>query len=251
MTRNERLYAITEYLRRRRTACTVEDLVRHFGVGERTIFRDLASLREQGVPIVGDPGRGGGLRLESTYSMPPLALSVDEAIHLWISLRLGSLVAPTPVGETLGGALDKIVGSLPAPKRGALEAILRRVVVGRPVPPERAAGAGPIDPGIFRICESAFVASQRLEIHYVDRHGAESQRVIEPHGLLVQLPLWYLIAWDPAKEGSRAFRLDRIRSVTQRTGTAFSPRDPRVLVREIEQHRVEVPEPAPWRKPLR
>ena len=38
-------------------------------------------------------------------------------------------------------------------------------------------------------------------------------RRIEPYFLMNGQQGWYVHAWDPAKDGSRSFRLDRIRSV--------------------------------------
>lgn len=113
MKRSERLHAITEYMRRRRTPVTVADLARYFDVDERTVFRDLASLREQHVPIVGEPGRGGGLQLHRDYQMPPLALSVDEAVSLWLSYRLAGVLGTLPAGRALAPAVDKVLGSVP------------------------------------------------------------------------------------------------------------------------------------------
>ena len=114
MQRSERLHAITEYLRRRRTPVTVSDLARHFEVDERTVFRDLASLRDQQVPILGEPGRGGGVQLDREYQIPPLALSVDEAVSLWLSYRLAAVLGTLPVG----GCARVLFGSLRALSSG-------------------------------------------------------------------------------------------------------------------------------------
>src|SRR5947207_3029456 len=47
---------------------------------------------------------------------------------------------------------------------------------------------------------------------YTDRQGRRTRRRVEPHGLLVRAPLWYIIAWDSARDGPRSFRMDRIRA---------------------------------------
>jgi len=44
----------------------------------------------------------------------------------------------------------------------------------------------------------------------VDRAGAETRRTIEPHGLLVQSPVWYILARDVEIREPRTFRMDRI-----------------------------------------
>ena len=88
-----------------------------------------------------------------------------------------------------------------------------------------------IDPGIVATFEKAFTTSRLLAFNYVDREGRRTRRRVEPHGLLVRAPLWYVIAWDPRRDAPRLFRADRIRrpSVTEQT---FLPR-PHELVTRI------------------
>lgn len=242
MKRSERLHAITEYLRRRRTPVTVADLARYFAVDERTVFRDLAALREQQVPIVGEPGRGGGLQLHRDYQMPPLALSVDEGVSLWLSYRLAAVLGTLPAGRPLAPAVDKVLGSVPRERRAAILAVIERIVVVRPARAELVQGASPLDATLYRTCERAFIAGRTLDLEYTDRHGAATTRTIEPHGLLVAAPLWYLLAHDRLRGEPRMFRVDRIRGAAVRDGERFEPRDPRRMFAEIEAYGLELKE---------
>jgi predicted DNA-binding transcriptional regulator YafY len=233
--RTERLYALTEYLRRRRTAVTVAELAEHFGVTPRTVHRDLALLREQAVPIQGEPGRGGGLQLAASYSMPPLGLSVDEAVALWLSFRLGALLGPLPAGGRLAPAVDKVLGALPPEKRRQVNELLGRIVVGKLPRAGLVMEAGRLAPEVFRTCEQAFLRGCRVRIAYVDRLGQRTERSVAPHGLLVQAPLWYLLAEDPERGGApRYFRLDRIQGAQLEPQLRFNPRDPRQLFAELQ-----------------
>ena len=242
MRRTERLYALVEHLRARRTATTVAALARRFAVTERTLFRDLAALREGGVPLDAEGGPGGGVRLSPDYALPPIGLSVEEAASLWLSLRLGQLLAPVPAGGRVDAALDKVLGALPVARRRALQEVVRRIVVG--VPPSDAVrgGLGPVDADVFRTCEAALVRGHAVHLTYVDRHGAPSARAVEPHGLLVQAPAWYLLAVDLAKGAPRMFRLDRIRRAAPRPAECFTPRDPRELFAELQALHLELPD---------
>jgi len=58
---------------------------------------------------------------------------------------------------------------------------------------------------------TAFAQRSAVEIDYEDREGARTRRTVEPHALLVQVPLWYLLAHDLSREAPRMFRVDRIR----------------------------------------
>ena len=72
MQRTERLFALTEYLRGRRTGVTAEVLAERFGVTVRTIYRDLDTLRAAALPLGAERGRGGGYALDRSYSLPPV-----------------------------------------------------------------------------------------------------------------------------------------------------------------------------------
>ncbi|MCY3851284.1 MAG: WYL domain-containing protein [Acidimicrobiaceae bacterium] len=88
-----------------------------------------------------------------------------------------------------------------------------------------------VSPLLARLFETAFSEERLLAFSYADRTGKESQRVVEPHGLLVRAPLWYVIAWDTAIDEVRLFRADRIRSPHVQART-FVPR-PYELIRGI------------------
>lgn len=61
-----------------------------------------------------------------------------------------------------------------------------------------------------------------------------------PHGLMVQAPLWYLLAFDDLRKAARLFRLDRIESATVDPVLKLEPQDPRALFKVIEQFGIEI-----------
>ena len=79
MKRTERLFALAEHLRARRTGVTAEALAERFEVTVRTIYRDLDSLRAAELPLVAERGRGGGYALDRAYSLPPVNFNAREA----------------------------------------------------------------------------------------------------------------------------------------------------------------------------
>ena len=84
----------------------------------------------------------------------------------------------------------------------------------------------------WRPFEQAFTANRVLRFDYVDREGHASRRRVEPHGLLVRAPLWYIIASDLDKDAARIFRMDRVRQPLVQTDVNFLPR-PIELVMEV------------------
>ncbi len=121
-------------------------------------------------------------------------------------------------------ALAKIEGALPADRVRELRRFMRRILVGDPVSAEAGLAASAVDPAFLPAFEQAFSASRVLRFDYVDREGRRSRRRVEPHGLLVRAPLWYIIAWDVNKDAARIFRMDRVRRPVVVTETIFLPR---------------------------
>ena len=79
MNKTERLFALAEHLRARRTGVTAEQLAERFGVTVRTIYRDLDALRAAHLPLGAERGRGGGYALDKSYSLPPVNFTAREA----------------------------------------------------------------------------------------------------------------------------------------------------------------------------
>jgi predicted DNA-binding transcriptional regulator YafY len=82
MTRTERLFALAEHLRARRTGITAGELAQRFDVTVRTIHRDLTALRAANLPVSSERGRGGGFALDAHYTLPPVNISAREAASL-------------------------------------------------------------------------------------------------------------------------------------------------------------------------
>jgi len=239
MARLDRLYALAERLRRP-GGSTVSELALQLGVTGRTVQRDLARLRDQGLPIEGEPGRGGGLRPRGEASPPPLGLTLGEARRLSLGHRIGSALGALPAGATLDLLLAKLRAGLPKDSARRLGAVLARVMVGPPPSGPVLATLEPFDVQVYSACEEAFLHGFELEMEYVDRVGHSTTRFIQPHGLLVQSPLWYLLAWDLGKAEERTFRLDRIRSAAGRRNSPFEPRDLRHLIADLRNHGLDL-----------
>ena len=85
MRRADRLFQLVQIIRGRRLS-TAALLARRLEVSERTIYRDIADLQHQGVPIEGEAGVG--YRLGAGFDLPPLMFSADEAQALVAAVRL-------------------------------------------------------------------------------------------------------------------------------------------------------------------
>jgi predicted DNA-binding transcriptional regulator YafY len=88
--------------------------------------------------------------------------------------------------------------------------MLARLYVGRLSPAQDISDIRTMDTGLLPAFEAAFLGQRCLRFSYRDATGAETRREVEPQALLILPPLWYLVAWDPAREDFRHFRMDRI-----------------------------------------
>lgn len=231
MPRAERLFELTDLLRARRET-TVAALAEELNVSTRTVLRDLAALRERGLPIMGEAGPGGGVRLEGARGITAVHLSLAEVIALWVAARLSREASQLPWGEAARSGLAKLLVSLPSARARTLRALCRRVIVGPPPSAEIRSSAGTAPPELLRVFEEAFSAGCGLGFHYIDRVGRRTVRRIEPHGLLVTPPVWYLLARDVEKGTPRTFRMDRIGRPKLLRGILFHP-DPAVIQAQL------------------
>lgn len=212
---------------------TVAELAVELGVSRRTLLRDLALLRERGIPISGEPGPGGGVRLEGERGVTAVHLSLGEIVTLWLAARLSQAGSELPWGSAASSGLAKLLASLPRARAAALRALCRRVVVGPPASTSVSASAGKPPSELLGLFEQAFSSGTALAFQYRDREGKGTQRRVEPHGLLVQSPVWYVLGRDIDKDAPRTFRMDRITQPRLLAGHHFRP-DAAVIRAQLE-----------------
>ncbi|PTV94668.1 HTH domain-containing protein [Rhodobacter aestuarii] len=110
MTRNERLEQIMMLLRDGQLV-RAQDMAARLGVSERTIWRDMKTLVDYGVPVEGE--RGLGYVLRRAVALPPLVLSADEMAALNHVLRLAEAHADTRIGTGARSLAAKIRAVMP------------------------------------------------------------------------------------------------------------------------------------------
>lgn len=199
MRRTERLFALAEHLRARRTGVTAEALAARFGVTIRTIYRDLDSLRAASLPLHADRGRGGGYALDRSYSLPPVNFTAREAAVLLLTGRWVTELRLLPFAQTLGTALDKVQGALPASARADLDRLSRTLsFVGVPA---RAPA-----PPVRRAVEEAWFERRPLLLRYQGANGV-TIRTVRLESVVMERTETLLNCNDLDKNEPRQFRL--------------------------------------------
>ncbi len=189
---------------------TIEQLSDVVGVSRRTVLRDIAMLRNDGFVIHSEPGRGGGVQLDPGSVQTMARLTVPEVFALLIGVAVMRAGRTMPFSDLADAGLARIERSLPPDRVIDLRAILDCLHIGELSPHQDIGDLGKTDPDLLPAFEAAFLHRQRLHFAYRDRTGTQTRREVEPQAMLVLPPLWYLVAWDPARAGFRHFRMDRI-----------------------------------------
>ncbi len=222
MRRTERLFQIIQVLRRHKRPVTGAELAGELEVSLRTLYRDMAELLAQRVPIRGEAGMG--YVLDEGYDLPPLMLTIDE---LEAAVLGAQWVARRGDKALTRGAKD-LIAKIRAVVPTALQpAILESGVMPisfQPQPDDR------IDVGALR---NAIRDQIKIEIAYEDEAGAATTRTVWPFLLGYFDTVRILCAWCEMRQAFRHFRTDRIHAMTATTNRY--PERPAVLKRRREE----------------
>ncbi|GAC1372323.1 MAG: hypothetical protein NVS3B10_10660 [Polyangiales bacterium] len=207
MRRTERLFAITEHLRARRTGTTAEQLADRFGVTLRTMYRDLAALRTAALPLQSERGRGGGYALERNYALPPVNFTPREAALLVAASRHAIAMRTLPFVDTLASALDKVQGALSASSQRELVQVLDTLqFVGVP--------AKAVLVEVRKIVERAWFERRPMRITYVKPDHTVFERNVRIRSVVMERSETLLNCTDLDLGEDRQFRLDRVHVAT-------------------------------------
>jgi predicted DNA-binding transcriptional regulator YafY len=217
--RTERLFALAEYLRGRRTGVTAETLAARFEVTVRTIYRDLDALRDASIPLAAERGRGGGYALDSSYSLPPVNFTSREAALLVALGRFAVDMRLLPFTDTLESGMDKIRSALSKSAQRELLARLKELsFLGVP--------ALPGSKSVRTTIERAWFEQRQLRITYVDGRFVETTRRVRIEKVVMDRHETRLDALDLDSGERRPFRIDRITRAEIPSEAATSPRGP-------------------------
>jgi predicted DNA-binding transcriptional regulator YafY len=192
------------------------ELARRLEVSERTVRRDVERLRALGYAVASDPGVDGGYRLEPASGSAPVLVDHEEAVALAVGLHLAAQSSPE-LAEVSVGALSKVLALLPVEQRRRAEAVRAVTAVGP--------GLAPIGPAleVLGTVAAACRDGVRVSFDYRAADGAESQRYVEPYGLVAIATRYHLVAYDIDRADWRTFRLDRM-TEPRPAKASFTPR---------------------------
>jgi predicted DNA-binding transcriptional regulator YafY len=213
MRRADRLFQVVQLIRGRRLS-TATYLAQRLEVSERTVYRDIADLQRQGVPIEGEAGVG--YRLGQGFDLPPLMFTEDEARALVASVRMAQVWQDPVLAQASLVALGKILSVLPVTARAAAQSMAIYA------PPS---GLEPAVQATLQILREAAQEHRKILLTYSDVSEQVTQRTVRPLGCFYWGKVWTLAAWCETRTGFRSFRLDRMVKVQRLDGMAGQFKD--------------------------
>ena len=172
-----------------------------YELSERTIYRDIKALNEIGVPIYFEPNRGYGLM--QGYFLPPLTFTVDEANSLLLLHTLAHKFADMSILQKSNSALEKIRTVLKHRDWEKHKEISHKVEA---YIPDNSTNKN----NYLTQIQNAILEKSVLQISYTDNSNNQTQREIEPLGLIFYTNQWHLLAWCSLREDYRDFKIQKI-----------------------------------------
>ncbi len=214
MNRIDRISAILIQLQSRRVV-KASDIAERFGMSLRTVYRDIKTLEEAGIPLIGEAGVGYSIM--DGYRLPPVMFTREEATAFLTAEKLMERLTDPLSDENYKSAMYKIRSVLRMAEKDFLENIDGHIEVIK----SRRTSNAKLDLNPLQIILKGIGERNVLSIHYfAARTQQKTERCIEPVGVFYQDNYWHLIGWCRLREDYRDFRLDRISNISL-TGERF------------------------------
>ena len=193
-----------------------QTLAEMFEVSLRTIYRDMDAINMAGIPVRSTPGVGGGFEIMPQYKLDKNVFSTADLSAILMGL---SNLSDVMRGDELLNALAKVKSFIPAGKAKDIEMKANQICID--LSPWM--GNRNIQP-YLKIMQTALQLNRLLSFEYMDHHGKQTMRTIEPCQLVLKGNHWYIHGYCRLREDFRLFKLSRMKAL-QIEETIFTPRN--------------------------
>jgi len=202
MSRSIRLLHLLQHLREQRYPVTAQRLAEHLQISVRSVYRDIDSLRGQGVNIAGSAGLG--FQLKEDFLLPPMSLNETEVEAVYLALQWASSIPDQALQQSSRAVLSKLNAVLPPGKQEFLaDTCLKSIHCWADV-----------DQAVVQNVRMAIRLQLKIQIDYADEKQQVSQRRLWPFALGYFNDVMLVAAWCELREDFRNFRLDRIQQLS-------------------------------------
>lgn len=204
MNRLDRISALLVQLQSR-PIVKASEMSERFGVSLRTIYRDMHTLSEAGVPICGNSGIG--YSLVEGYRLPSLMFTKEEAMAFLTAEKMIEQLTDTQNSYYFRQGMDKIRAALRVVDKNYIHEMDNAIAVYKSRNTKESL------PNLMQTILSSINDKLMIKIHYTNAAEKESKRSLEAVGITYSHPNWYVSAWCHLREEYRVFRLDRISNI--------------------------------------
>ncbi len=210
-----RLFEIV-YILMNQKSTTAKELREHFEVSQRTIYRDIETLCQAGIPIYTTKGKGGGIALMENFVLNKSVLSKQEQNEILAALS-GFKAATNTESDRIINKLGALFGNK---SYDWIEVDFSNW------------NHNELDKKKFNEIKNAILNRNIISFEYYNANGQSSHRRIDPYKLWFRGQAWYLFGYCKHKKDGRYFKISRIRNL-EITNEAFVP-DPFLLKHDEE-----------------
>jgi len=183
-----------------------EAMAQACGVSRRTIFRDLETLRESGLPLSYDEQQQR-YRIPGSYYLPPTNFTPEEALSLIVLCHEMGDGWGLPFFGPARSAVVKLQSALPARLRDQLRDVADAVRI-KPGPANPLVGRRPI----YEQLLDAFSRRRSVRIRYDSfTEQKEISTRLNPYRVFFSRRSWYVIGRSSLHRSVRTFNVGRIR----------------------------------------
>ena len=202
MSRSIRLLHLLQLLREYRYPVTAQALAERLEVSQRTLYRDIETLREQGVSI--DASAGLGFQLKEDFLLPPMTLNETEIEAIFLALNWLKDIPDQALKAASTSVLAKLNAVLPQHCQHLLEQTTLRSINSWLS----------VDEMLVEQVRLAIRQQVKILVDYADEQQRISTGMLWPFALGYFNDRIVLAAWCELREGFRHFRIDRIRELS-------------------------------------
>ncbi len=189
-----------------------QDLAKKFDVSIRTIYRDIKTLENAGIPIFGEAG--SGYCLVDGYKLPPVMFTKEEVLSFITAEKLMQKFSHESLDSHYNSAMEKVKAVIRNSEKNLVTTIENQIDIYSYRPKQDS-----IKNIIPTILESISEKTQ-LKINYQNVKDEASERIIEAVGIFYEVNYWYVMAFCTMRKDFRQFRVDRIMKI-QKTQNLF------------------------------
>ncbi|NDI99929.1 YafY family transcriptional regulator [Flavobacterium sp. LaA7.5] len=206
MNRFDRITAILIQLQSGKVV-KAQDIANRFDISLRTVYRDIRTLEEAGVPLYGEAGVG--YSLVEGYRLPPVMFTPEEAIAFVTAEKLMEKFTDTALQNNFASALYKVKAVLRSTEKQLLENLEGQIEVK-----DRRSTIKQFPLNTLDVLLKAIAEKKAVQMKYrAVGHDDDSDRLIEPIGIFHENENWYTVAYCHLRESYRQFRIDRVKDI--------------------------------------